>query len=103
MALKYINIFPSKAIQNLPKFGSLVWKETIWQTWSQPPKKWQTLRIATKKWNWEISAQIKAALPRGKALLVNRTVKIIQKIYLLSQNDFGQCLYFSYKHTNSTY
>jgi hypothetical protein len=33
MALKYINIFPSKALQNLPKFGFLVWKETIWQPW----------------------------------------------------------------------
>jgi hypothetical protein len=31
IALKFINIFPSKAPQNLPKFGFLVWKETIWQ------------------------------------------------------------------------
>jgi hypothetical protein len=32
-ALKYINIFQSKALQNLPKFGFLVWKQTIWQPW----------------------------------------------------------------------
>jgi hypothetical protein len=31
--LKYINIFPSKALQNLPKLGFLVRKETIWQPW----------------------------------------------------------------------
>jgi hypothetical protein len=31
MAIKYINIFQSKAIQNLPKSGFLVWKQTIWQ------------------------------------------------------------------------
>jgi hypothetical protein len=31
MAIKYINIFQSKAIQNLPKSGILVWKQTIWQ------------------------------------------------------------------------
>jgi hypothetical protein len=31
MAIKYINIFPPKAPQNLPKLEFLVWKETIWQ------------------------------------------------------------------------
>jgi hypothetical protein len=31
MAIKYINIFQSKALQDLPKFGFFVWKETIWQ------------------------------------------------------------------------
>jgi hypothetical protein len=31
MAIKYINIFQSKAIQNLPESGFLVWKQTIWQ------------------------------------------------------------------------
>jgi hypothetical protein len=31
MAIKYSNIFQSKAIQNLPKLGLLVWKQTIWQ------------------------------------------------------------------------
>jgi hypothetical protein len=33
MALKYINIFQSRALQNLPKLGFWVWKETIWQPW----------------------------------------------------------------------
>jgi hypothetical protein len=31
MTIKYTNIFHSKAIQNLPKFGFLVRKYTIWQ------------------------------------------------------------------------
>jgi hypothetical protein len=31
MAIKYINIFQSKALQNLPKLGFLVWKQTICQ------------------------------------------------------------------------
>jgi hypothetical protein len=31
--IKYINIFRSKALQNLPKLGFLVWKQTIWQPW----------------------------------------------------------------------
>jgi hypothetical protein len=31
MAIKYINIFQSRALQNLPKLGFLVRKETIWQ------------------------------------------------------------------------
>jgi hypothetical protein len=35
-ALKYINISPSKAIQNLTKLGFLVRKETIWQPWFEP-------------------------------------------------------------------
>jgi hypothetical protein len=33
MAIKYINIFQSKALQNLPKLGFLVWKQTIRQPW----------------------------------------------------------------------
>jgi hypothetical protein len=31
VSIKYTNIFLSKALQNLPKFGFLVWKQTIWQ------------------------------------------------------------------------
>jgi hypothetical protein len=31
MVIKYTNIFHSKALQNLPKLGFLVWKQTIWQ------------------------------------------------------------------------
>jgi hypothetical protein len=31
MAIKYFNLIPSRALQNLPKLGLLVWKETIWQ------------------------------------------------------------------------
>jgi hypothetical protein len=29
--IMYTNIFHSKALQNLPKWGFLVWKNTIWQ------------------------------------------------------------------------
>jgi hypothetical protein len=35
MAIKYINIFQSKTLQNFPKLGFLVWKQTIWQPWSR--------------------------------------------------------------------
>jgi hypothetical protein len=31
MAIKYISISQSRALQNLPKLGFLVLKETIWQ------------------------------------------------------------------------
>jgi hypothetical protein len=33
MAIKYTIIFHSKALQNLPILGFLVWKSTIWQPW----------------------------------------------------------------------
>jgi hypothetical protein len=33
MVIKYTKIFHSKTHQNLPKFGFLVWKQTIWQPW----------------------------------------------------------------------
>jgi hypothetical protein len=32
----YINIFQSWSLQNLPKLGLLVWKETIWQPCPKP-------------------------------------------------------------------
>jgi hypothetical protein len=31
VSLKYTIIFHCKTLQNLPKFGFLVWKQTIWQ------------------------------------------------------------------------
>jgi hypothetical protein len=31
MTIKYTSIFHYKALQNLPKLGFLVWKQTIWQ------------------------------------------------------------------------
>jgi hypothetical protein len=34
VALKYTNIFHSKAFQNIPKLVFLYWKYTIWQPWS---------------------------------------------------------------------
>jgi hypothetical protein len=38
IAIKYINSFHCKTLQNLPEFGFLVWKYTIWQP-RIPPKK----------------------------------------------------------------
>jgi hypothetical protein len=34
-AIKCINIFQSQALKIFPKFGFLVWKQTIWQPWCQ--------------------------------------------------------------------
>jgi hypothetical protein len=31
VSIKYTNIFHCKTLRNLPKFGFLVWKQTIWQ------------------------------------------------------------------------
>jgi hypothetical protein len=46
MDIKYINIFHSKSLQNLPKLVFLVWKYTIWQPF-----------LETKKSrNWNLSA-----------------------------------------------
>jgi hypothetical protein len=36
MAKECTKLFHSKALQNLPKLGFLVWKQTIWQPWFQP-------------------------------------------------------------------
>jgi hypothetical protein len=35
VSIKYTNIFHCKTLQNLPKFGFLVLKQTIWQPWLQ--------------------------------------------------------------------
>jgi hypothetical protein len=37
MVIKYTKIFHCKTIQNLPKLGFLVWKQTIWQPCSRGP------------------------------------------------------------------
>jgi hypothetical protein len=31
--MKYINIFHCKTLQNLHKFGFMVWIQTVWQPW----------------------------------------------------------------------
>jgi hypothetical protein len=36
VSIKYTNIFHCKTLQNLPKFGFLVCKQTIWQPWFGP-------------------------------------------------------------------
>jgi hypothetical protein len=33
VSIKYTVLFHCKTLQNLPKFGFLVWKQTIWQPW----------------------------------------------------------------------
>jgi hypothetical protein len=35
ITIKDTSIFQSRTLQNLPKFGFLVWKQTIWQPWDQ--------------------------------------------------------------------
>jgi hypothetical protein len=37
-SIKYTLTFHGKTLQNLPKFGFLVWKQTIWQPWSEWPE-----------------------------------------------------------------
>jgi hypothetical protein len=34
VSMKYTNIYHCKTLLNFPKFGFLVWKQTIWQPWS---------------------------------------------------------------------
>jgi hypothetical protein len=46
MAIEYTNFYHSKALENVPKFGFLVRKHTIWQPW---PKYWPNL--PTRPWN----------------------------------------------------
>jgi hypothetical protein len=58
MAINYINIFQSKALQKISILGFLVWKQTIWQPWSHLcyVKKiiWeQRCRMPTKFWRLE--------------------------------------------------
>jgi hypothetical protein len=49
VSIKYTNIFHCKTLQNFPKFGFLVWKQTIWQ----PCSTWQMMRAPSKNWiNW---------------------------------------------------
>jgi nuclear transport factor 2 (NTF2) superfamily protein len=38
VSIKYTIIFHCKTLQNLPKFGFLVWKQTIWQPCPVPSK-----------------------------------------------------------------
>jgi hypothetical protein len=38
-AIKYTNIFDSKALRNIPKLRLLVWKQTIWQPCCRLKKK----------------------------------------------------------------
>jgi hypothetical protein len=35
VSINYTNIFHCKTLQNLPKFGFLVWKQIIWQHCSE--------------------------------------------------------------------
>jgi hypothetical protein len=49
MAVKYINLTQSKTLQNLPKLGFLVWKQTIWQPWSHHANKLESGAIQMNK------------------------------------------------------
>jgi hypothetical protein len=35
VSIKYTILFHCKTLQNLPRFGFLDWKQTIWQPWFQ--------------------------------------------------------------------
>jgi hypothetical protein len=48
MSIKYTNIFHCKALQNIPKFGFLGWKHTIWQPWRNLLNKERTLLAFTE-------------------------------------------------------
>jgi hypothetical protein len=65
MALKYINIFQSKALQNLPKLGFLVWKETIWQPWSSGPSQSFEYLPTWQQLSKEFKEDSAAGLPDG--------------------------------------
>jgi hypothetical protein len=47
MTIKCTNIFNSKAVQNLPTFGFLVEKKSIWQPWHRPRRS-NNLRLPTE-------------------------------------------------------
>jgi hypothetical protein len=51
MVIKYTNIFLSKTLQNLPKLGVLVWKQTIWQPW--PADVWHVLNLPKSWFQWK--------------------------------------------------
>jgi hypothetical protein len=45
----YINNFHSKVLQNIPKLGFLVRKETIWQPCPQTVQKWGMRQMSAKR------------------------------------------------------
>jgi hypothetical protein len=49
VSIKYTIIFHCKTLQNLPKFGFLVWKQTIWQPW---PSVIKTIRQWVPTWQY---------------------------------------------------
>jgi hypothetical protein len=49
---QYTNIVHCKTLQNLPKFGFLVRKQTIWQPWSHSS---QSFRLNSSKLRLQIS------------------------------------------------
>jgi hypothetical protein len=48
VSIKYTNILHYKTLQNLPKFGFLVWKQTIWQPWDRAVS--VVCRLARENW-----------------------------------------------------
>jgi hypothetical protein len=49
MVIKYTKIFHSKTLQNLPKLGFLVLKQTIWQPWFERFKKVRTVESISSR------------------------------------------------------
>jgi hypothetical protein len=49
MAVKYINIFQSKALQNWPKLVFLVRRPTIWQPWLRQAESVEELKLTSAR------------------------------------------------------
>jgi hypothetical protein len=78
MALKCINIFHWKTLQNLPKWVILVWKYTIWQPW---------IRAA---WNVEVKFSGFASAVRFLAHMYIHTWSfLVAKIFLPSVKRYS--------------
>jgi hypothetical protein len=53
MAIEYNKLFHSKALQNLPKLGFLVWQYTIWQPWLRPSSAFrEQIWLANRVTSW---------------------------------------------------
>jgi hypothetical protein len=59
VSIKYTNTFYCKTLQNLPKFGFLVRKQTIWQPWY--PRAAEPMDGKMVRWFWVVLVQALAS------------------------------------------
>jgi hypothetical protein len=90
ITIKYTSIFYSKVLQNLPKLGFLVWKQTIWQPWSDHP----AFICTSFRHVWHRNVPGVAALIHWKARWLLRPDFALQWVTRMS--DIG-------RHTGSMY